>query len=308
MGDERVTSLGGEATDGVLAREVPSGIVVVDKPLGMRSTQVVGWVKARVRAGVEPALRKRVKVGHGGTLDPLATGVMVVLVGSATKLCERVMGSGKGYLAEVDLSRWSITDDHESEAMEVEGARVASEAEVRAACAAFVGEVMQTPPAHSAIMVGGQRAYALARAGDDPKLAPRPVRIDAIEVVSYAFPLLTIRVMCGRGTYIRSLARDLGRAISGGGMLNALRRTHVGMFHVEQALKVGAPMGPIGPEGPGGGRDIAGGGEGEGVAKGVVSRREAWGGGDAPIRGTDMVTVEAFEALERARLEAEGAG
>lgn len=288
---------GGEA----LAREVPSGIVVVDKPLGMRSTQVVGWVKARVRAGVEPTLRKRVKVGHGGTLDPLATGVMVVLVGNATKLCERVMGSGKGYRAEVDLSRWSITDDHESEAMEVEGARVASEEEVRAACAAFVGEVMQTPPAHSAIMVGGQRAYEMARAGDDPKLAARPVRIDAIEVVSYTFPLLTIQVTCGRGTYIRSLARDLGRAISGGGMLNALRRTHVGMFHVEQALKVGARMAV-------GDRNVGAAGDGEGVTKGVVSRREEWGGGDAPIRAAEMVSIEAFEAHERGRLEAEHAG
>lgn len=219
------------------AGTLPSGFVVVDKPLGMMSTQVVRFVQNRVKAGVAPELRKRVKVGHGGTLDPLATGVMVVLVGRATKLCERVMGTPKEYVAEVDLSRWSPTDDHESEAFDVEGLRVPREDEVRRVVAGYVGTIEQTPPAHSAIRIDGQRAYKVARRGEDPGLKARPVTIYAMEALGYVFPILTLRIECGRGTYIRSLARDLGRDLSGGGMLNALRRTRVGVFDVTRALR-----------------------------------------------------------------------
>lgn len=231
---------------------LPSGFVVVDKPLGMRSTQVVRWVQTRVRAGLDPRIdvkaSKRMKVGHGGTLDPLATGVMVVMVGKATKLCERVMGQRKGYLTEIDLSRWSITDDHESEAQVVESPRVPGIAEVEATLARYVGVVQQLPPAHSAMRVGGKRAYDIARRGEDPGLKPRPVTIYSIGVVGYAFPMLSLDIACGRGTYIRSLARDIGRELSGGGMLNALRRTRVGAFTLERALTV--PDGPsvIAPE------------------------------------------------------------
>ncbi|MBX3363065.1 MAG: tRNA pseudouridine(55) synthase TruB [Phycisphaeraceae bacterium] len=232
--------------------ELPSGFVVVDKPRGMRSTQVVRWVQTRVRAGLDPRIdvkaSKRMKVGHGGTLDPLATGVMVVMVGKATKLCERVMGQRKGYLAEVDLSRWSVTDDHESEARVVENARVPRIADVEATLARYTGVIEQLPPAHSAMRVDGQRAYDIARRGEDPGLKARAVTIYSIVVVAYEFPLLSLDIACGRGTYIRSLARDIGRELSGGGMLHSLRRTRVGAFTLELALTV--PDGPcvIGPE------------------------------------------------------------
>lgn len=221
---------------------LPSGFVVVDKPLGMRSTQVVRWVQTRVRAGLDPRIDakagKRNKVGHGGTLDPLATGVMVVMVGRATKLCERVMGQRKGYLAEIDLSRWSITDDHESEAIAVESPRRPGMERVLEVVSGYVGTIEQVPPAHSAMWVEGKRAYDLARAGVDPGLKARSVTVYSIDVLSYEFPILSLDIACGRGTYIRSLARDLGRELSGGGMLNALRRTRVGAFDLAVSIAV----------------------------------------------------------------------
>ena len=217
---------------------LPCGFVVVDKPLGMRSTQVVRWVQTRVRAGMQRADWGRVKFGHGGTLDPLATGVMVVMVGRATKLCERVMGQPKEYVAEIDLSRWSVTDDHESEAIAVEDPRVPDLARIYEVVRAFTGVIEQTPPAHSAIWVAGERAYDVARRGESPEVRARPVRIDEIEVLEYAFPILRVRVSCGRGTYIRSLARDMGRDLSGGGMLHSLRRTRVGVFAAESGIMV----------------------------------------------------------------------
>lgn len=225
---------------------LPSGFVVVDKPLGMRSTQVVRWVQTRVRAGLDPRIdakaSKRMKVGHGGTLDPLATGVMVVMVGKATKLCERVMGQRKGYLTEIDLSRWSVTDDHESEGQAVESVRVPGLAEVERTLARYVGVIQQLPPAHSAMRVDGQRAYDIARRGEDPGLKARAVTVYSIDIVGYAFPILSLDIACGRGTYIRSLARDIGRELSGGGMLHSLRRTRVGAFTLERAMTV--PDGP----------------------------------------------------------------
>lgn len=217
---------------------LPCGFVVVDKPLGMRSTQVVRWVQTRVRSGIQRADWGRVKFGHGGTLDPLATGVMVVMVGKATKLCERVMGESKEYVAEIDLSRWSPTDDHESTAIAVENPREPDRPRVESVLRGFVGTITQTPPAHSAIWVEGERAYDVARRGESPAMKAREVRVDAIEVMSFAFPILTLRIACGRGTYIRSLARDLGRELSGGGMLNALCRTRVGAFTLERAVRV----------------------------------------------------------------------
>lgn len=217
---------------------LPCGFVVVDKPLGMRATQVVRWVQTRVRAGVDRADWGRVKFGHGGTLDPLATGVMVVMVGKATKMCERVMGQRKEYVAEIDLSRWSPTDDHEAEATAVEGARAPERARVDEVIARYIGAIQQTPPAHSAIWVEGERAYDMARRGEDPGLKQRTVNIYQIEVLRCEFPILELRVECGRGTYIRSLARDLGRELTGGGMLHALRRTRVGAFTVQGAVRV----------------------------------------------------------------------
>jgi tRNA pseudouridine55 synthase len=212
----------------------PSGLLVIDKRIGLTSMTACAVVRGKLRSGGAP---KRIKVGHGGTLDPLATGVLVLLVGKATKRCAEVMAGEKRYLAEVDLSRVSTTDDREGELTEVPVERVPTREEVEGACRGFVGRIEQRPPAYSAMKIGGVRAYKLARLGDVREMAARPVDIYAIDVLEYAWPLLTLDIRCGKGTYIRSLARDLGRSMSPpvGGMLVNLRRTAVGRWTIDQA-------------------------------------------------------------------------
>jgi tRNA pseudouridine55 synthase len=214
-----------------------SGLVIVDKPLDLTSMTVCRSVKRRLMAGGAP---KSIKVGHGGTLDPLATGVVVVLVGRATKLCDAVMAGRKRYLAEIDLSRTSTTDDREGDLTAVTPERVPTLAEVQAVVPSFVGTIQQRPPAHSAIWVDGKRSYHLARKGKPPVLAARPVVVHSIVVTGYEWPMLRLDVECGKGTYIRSLARDLGAALKCGGMLHALRRTAVGEFTIERATVLDA--------------------------------------------------------------------
>lgn len=194
-------------------------------------------VRRRLIAGGAP---KRVKVGHGGTLDPLATGVLVVLIGKATRLCDRVMAGAKRYIAEIDLSAFTTTDDREGERTEVPVVVPPSRQRVAEACGLFVGVVMQRPPIYSAIKVGGRRAYDLARRGraEGVSLPPRPVRIDAVSLERYDWPIATVTVDCGKGVYIRSLARDLGLALGTGGTLASLRRTKVGDWTVDQARTI----------------------------------------------------------------------
>jgi tRNA pseudouridine55 synthase len=189
-------------------------------------------IRARlVRAGAP----KRAKVGHGGTLDPLASGLVVILVGKATSLCDSIMAGRKRYTAVVDLSRTSTTDDREGVITEFNLLRAPSLDEIQHALPAFTGVIQQRPPAHSAIWVDGARAYHLAREGKLDELPPRAVTVHSIDIVEYTFPLLTLDIACGKGTYIRSLARDLGRALSCGGMLHALRRTESVPFAIDQA-------------------------------------------------------------------------
>jgi len=209
------------------------GIIVVDKPEGVSSMGVCRVVRGKLRTGGAP---KRIKVGHGGTLDPLATGVLVILVGKATKLCDRVMIGEKRYAAGIDLSAFSETDDREGEREEINVATPPTRVELESACTGFVGTIMQRPPAYSAMKVNGQRAYKLARAGEAPKLEPRPIVIHACDVVSYDWPIAILDIRCGKGTYIRSLARDLGVALGTGGMLSSLRRTAVGPFMIQDAV------------------------------------------------------------------------
>jgi tRNA pseudouridine55 synthase len=206
------------------------GLVVVDKPTGVSSMDVV----RRVRAAASRARGvKKTKCGHAGTLDPLASGVVVCGLGKATKAMDRLMGRTKVYETQVDLSAFTATDDRE--VLPLPEARydgpAPPEADVAAACATFVGEaVEQVPPAYSAIHVDGRRAYERARQGEDVKMRPRFVRIDAVELVDYAWPIATLRVTCGKGTYIRSLGRDLGVKLGTGGHLASLRRTAVGRY------------------------------------------------------------------------------
>ena len=221
----------------------PVGLLVIDKPLGLSSMSVCRVIKAKLRRGGAP---KNTKVGHGGTLDPLATGVVVVLIGrAATRLCDEVMAGEKRYVAEVDLGHRSTTDDREGELTEISVLRAPSREEVEAACAGFVGTIDQAPPAHSAIWIDGERAYKLARAGEAPEMTARPVVIHEIGVLEYEFPRLVLDVRCGKGTYIRSLARDLGTALGTGGMLAGLRRTAVGGFRIEDAWQLDGVPEPL---------------------------------------------------------------
>ena len=212
----------------------PSGILVIDKPYGPTSMDVCRVVKRRL---ISAGAHKKVKVGHGGTLDPLATGILVVMVGRATKMCDAVMADTKVYLADVDFSAFSTTDDAEGERTEVVPEVVPTIAQVRSACEKFVGEISQVPPIYSAIKIAGQEAYKLARKGQahDLVMQARTVRIDSIVVHSYSWPLAVLEVTSGKGVYIRSLARDLGKALSTGGTLANLRRTRIGRFDLAMA-------------------------------------------------------------------------
>lgn len=213
--------------------DTPSGLLILDKPVGPTSMALCRRVRAAlVRAGAP----KRIKVGHGGTLDPLASGLVVILVGKATRLCESIMAGDKRYLAHVDLSKTSTTDDYEGETTHVPVETPPTEDALLEAITTFVGEIQQAPPAHSAIKVDGERAYDLARKGALDTLPTRQVRIDSIALTDYAWPHATLDIRCGKGVYIRSLARDLGRTLRTGGMLSGLRRTQVGRFSTARAL------------------------------------------------------------------------
>ncbi|GAB4545224.1 MAG: tRNA pseudouridine(55) synthase TruB [Phycisphaerales bacterium] len=204
-----------------------NGLLVLDKPLRATSAGICSMVRKRTRGA---------KVGHAGTLDPLATGVLLLCLGKATKLVERLMTGAKGYHATVDLAHTSVTDDLESipdpAGVEQPPTSAAIETVLRER---FTGEIQQAPPAHSAVHVEGKRAYELARAGRAVDMPTKTVVVHAIEVVSYAYPELVLHMRTGRGFYVRSLARDLGEALGTGGMLTTLRRTQVGPFTLDDA-------------------------------------------------------------------------
>lgn len=210
-----------------------NGVLVIDKPLGMSSAAVCALVR-RATGGA--------KVGHAGTLDPLATGVLVLCLGSATREASLIMGGLKRYTTTIDLGALSTTDDLEGEATPVEVATPPTRAGVDAAVATFLGSLMQAPPVYSAVHVNGERAYRTARrakreGGGIPERPPaRPVWIESIDVLAYDWPMLTLDIRCGKGTYIRSLARDLGEALGTGGRLVALRRTEVGPYTADRAI------------------------------------------------------------------------
>jgi tRNA pseudouridine55 synthase len=209
---------------------VASGLVVVDKPAGMTSHDVV----ARVRRTVGTR-----KVGHAGTLDPMATGVLVLGVERATRLLGHLMLTEKTYSATVRLGAATTTDDAEGEINVTTSAAHLAEDDVRRAVAAFEGEIEQVPSTVSAVKVDGKRAYARARAGEEVELAARRVTIRSIEAGPFhrdgEFLDLEVRVACSSGTYIRAIARDLGVALGVGGHLTALRRHSVGPFTIESA-------------------------------------------------------------------------
>ena len=204
-----------------------TGLLVVDKPLHMTSMDVV----RRVRHAAGFA-----KTGHAGTLDPLATGVVVCCLGKATKHIDRLMATTKVYDAVVDLSAFTATDDREGDRSEVDVPEPPTRERIESTLTRFVGDIEQTPPAYSALHVGGKRAYTRARAGEAVSLPTRRVRIDALDLRRYDWPELELTVTCGKGVYIRSLARELGEALGTGGHLAALRRTAVGPYTLQHAV------------------------------------------------------------------------
>ncbi|MCX7665177.1 MAG: tRNA pseudouridine(55) synthase TruB [Gemmataceae bacterium] len=206
-----------------------NGFLNVDKPRGQTSRDVVNSIQA--------LLPRRTKVGHAGTLDPLATGVLVVALGQATRLVEEVQNQTKVYFARIRLGYTSSTDDAEGEIIPSPQPHTVTIADIESLLPKFQGEIQQRPPKVSALKVAGRRAHELVRQGEEFTVAPRAVRIDRIELLDFQGELLTVRVSCGKGTYIRSIARDLGEELSCGGYIEELRREQIGSFRVESAIK-----------------------------------------------------------------------
>jgi tRNA pseudouridine55 synthase len=205
-------------------------VLAVDKP--------EGWTSHHVVAVTRRALATR-RVGHGGTLDPLATGVLPILVGPATRWVDRLHTAPKVYAALVRFGTETATDDREGAVRREAAVPSLSASELDAALEAFRGEVQQVPPERSAVKVDGRRAYALARAGTEVRLEPRTVRIERLAIASWSAPSLRLLIVCGSGTYVRSLARDIGREIGSAAHLGALRRLAVGALDVGSAMGVG---------------------------------------------------------------------
>lgn len=206
-----------------------NGLLVLDKPTGITSRDAVNRV--------QKLLPRRLKLGHTGTLDPLATGVLVLCLGNATRLAEYVQEREKTYRSRFRLGATSDTDDAAGTVTERSPVEIPTESSIRDCLMEFVGRIDQVPPAYSAAHVNGQRAYAQARRGREVELAARTVRVDRIEVLNYDYPFLDLEIDCGKGTYIRSLARDLGEQLNCGGLVQELRRTRIGPFVAEMALK-----------------------------------------------------------------------
>ena len=204
------------------------GLLVLDKPPGITS-----------RAAVDRALGwfpRGTRVGHTGTLDPLATGVLVLCVGSATRLGEYVQDMTKVYRTGLLLGARSDTDDADGVHTVCEVERPPSRADILAALLAFLGEIDQVPPAYSAAKVSGRRAYDLARQGKEVSLRPRKVLVKRIDVLDFSYPRLDLEIECGKGTYIRSLARDLGDRLGCGALVQSLRRLRVGPFTADGGI------------------------------------------------------------------------
>ncbi len=194
-------------------------VLLIDKPLGWTSFDVIGRIRKIVNVK---------KVGHAGTLDPLATGLLIVCTGKFTKRINEFMGQEKEYTGTITLGAVTPTYDLESDPEDFKDYSFVTEEKVREATAGFVGNIMQLPPAHSAIKVNGKRLYELARKGKEVQRELRPVTVSSFEIVQYEAPVMHFKIVCGTGTYIRSIANDIGAVIGCGGYLSSLQRTRIG--------------------------------------------------------------------------------
>lgn len=206
------------------------GILLIDKPAGLTSFGVV----ARIRRVLSQQAGKKVKVGHTGTLDPFATGLMILVIGKECKKAGEYTKLDKVYEATITLGKTSTTGDPEGEITGVDGAQPSLE-EVSSALAKFTGDIQQRPPIFSAIKIDGQRAYKLARDGKEVELPLRTITVHSLELVEYSYPTLKIRTHVSSGTYIRSLAVDIGQALGTGAYCNELRRTQIREWNVADA-------------------------------------------------------------------------
>lgn len=201
-------------------------VVLVNKPLKWTSFDVIGRLRK---------IFKIKKIGHAGTLDPLATGLLIVCTGKFTKKINEYMGMEKEYTGTITLGATTPTYDLESEPENFLSTDGLTDEMIQAATLPFTGNILQIPPAHSAIKIGGKRVYVLARMGQEVKIQPRPVTISVFEITRIALPEVDFRVVCSTGTYIRSLANDFGASLGVGGYLSSLCRTRIGTFLVEDA-------------------------------------------------------------------------
>jgi tRNA pseudouridine55 synthase len=208
-------------------RAMFEGVLILDKPAGMTSAAAVNRVKRLLPRGT--------KIGHAGSLDPFATGVLVLLIGKATKRCEELMDQPKQYEATIKLGATTETDDPESPERITRDVKPIDRAQIELILPRFVGAIEQLPPVYSALKIKGKRACDRVRAGQQVTLKSRIVQVYGIELLRYEWPELDLRIDCGRGTYIRSLARDIGAALNLGGYLLKLRRTRVGTLDASKA-------------------------------------------------------------------------
>lgn len=203
------------------------GFLIVDKPSGVTSHDVVAFARRRL---------KMRKIGHAGTLDPLATGILVLGIGAGTRLLEYLIGCEKEYEAQLTFGATSETCDADGTILENLNAQSFLQEELQEILPEFIGEIEQVPPQFSAIKINGKPAYARARAGEKIKMKSRKIRIFSNEITNFVYPQVELKISCGSGTYIRSLARDLGERIGGGAYLSKLRRTQVGRFSMNRAI------------------------------------------------------------------------
>jgi tRNA pseudouridine55 synthase len=218
--------------ENITVNSYPEGkVLLINKPLRWTSFDVVQKLRNIIRIK---------KIGHAGTLDPLATGLLIICTGKFTKRINEYMAQEKEYTGTFTLGATTPTYDLESEPGDFKSIENISEEMIRQATSQFIGEIEQVPPAHSAIKIGGKRMYELARQGKEVKIEPRKVVIKQFEIVNIELPVVSFRVVCSTGTYIRSLAFDFGNALGCGAYLSSLCRTRIGAFHVDNALTIEA--------------------------------------------------------------------
>lgn len=204
-------------------------VILIDKPLQWTSFDVVNKLRGRLKIK---------KIGHAGTLDPLATGLLILCTGKMTKRIDEYQAQEKEYTGNLVLGQTTPSHDLETVVSEAKDISSLSEEVIVEATRKFIGIIQQIPPFHSAIKVDGKRAYALARQGKEPELKPREVTVFEFEITAIDLPMVSFRIVCSKGTYIRSLVRDFGNELGVGAYLSKLCRTRIGKFHLKDALTI----------------------------------------------------------------------